>query len=259
MPVLNRMRLFPILLIIIGVSFSLRMGAFIGGFHNIGAAFAQHEEDADKAHAEDKDGEGKKSLLEQLADQEDIPHEDVVNEKIEGIFKQEDEKTPPMPGIFSDMQDGEKIDWQDAGEEDFVASEARDELYKDLAARRKELDARERDIMAREALLRAAEKQLEQKMKELSALKGEIEMLLEKQSEEEKARIVSLVKIYEGMKAQDAARIFNTLDIDVLLMVMSEMSERKTAPILAEMNPERARSITILLAQQKQLPSLPLR
>lgn len=246
MPAIPHIRLFPVLLIIIGLSFSLRVGAFIGGFHNIGAAFAQHEDGLEKT---DGGYEG----------QEDISQEEVTEKKIKEILAGEDENQVPMPGIFNDMNGGEKIDWQDAGEEEFVASEARDELYKDLAKRRKELDTREQDIMAREALLKAAEKQLEQKMKELSVLKGEIEMLLEEQSEEEKARIASLVKIYEGMKAQDAARIFNTLDIDVLLMVMSEMSERKTAPILAEMNPERARSITILLAQQKQLPSLTAR
>ena len=65
------------------------------------------------------------------------------------------------------------------------------------------------------------------------------------------------MKIYEGMKAKDAANIFNTLDIDVLLAVMSRMSERKSAPVLAEMDPERARTVTILLAQQKQIPSIP--
>ena len=60
------------------------------------------------------------------------------------------------------------------------------------------------------------------------------------------------------MKAKDAARIFNTLSIDVLLEVLSGMSERKTAPILASMETERARQVTILLSEQKKLPSLPV-
>ena len=83
------------------------------------------------------------------------------------------------------------------------------------------------------------------------------ENLLENQSEEEKARIVSLVKIYEGMKPKDAARIFDTLDLDILVSVVSQMSERKLSPVLAAMNPERARTVTIMLAEQKRLPSLP--
>ena len=59
------------------------------------------------------------------------------------------------------------------------------------------------------------------------------------------------------MKAKDAANIFNTLDMDILISVMGRMSERKLAPILAEMNPDRARSVTIFLAEQKSLPTLP--
>jgi flagellar motility protein MotE (MotC chaperone) len=88
-------------------------------------------------------------------------------------------------------------------------------------------------------------------------LRREIENLLQKQSEEEMARINSLVKIYQGMKPKDAARIFDTLDLDILVVVVSKMSERKLSPVLAAMNPERARTVTIMLAEQKQLPSLP--
>ena len=42
-----------------------------------------------------------------------------------------------------------------------------------------------------------------------------------------------------------------------LVSVAGIMSERRLAPILANMNPERARTITIMLAEQKKLPELP--
>jgi flagellar motility protein MotE (MotC chaperone) len=147
--------------------------------------------------------------------------------------------------------------WRDAGETDYEYSEVRAELFRDLSKRREEIESKEKALAAREALLLAAERELDSKVRELTALRGEIEGLLKEQSEEEKARIASLVQIYEGMKAKDAARIFNTLDMDVLLSVMGQMSERKSAPILAEMNPERARSVTILMAQENKLPELP--
>jgi flagellar motility protein MotE (MotC chaperone) len=35
------------------------------------------------------------------------------------------------------------------------------------------------------------------------------------------------------------------------------MSERKLSPIIAAMNPERAKTMTIMLAQEKKLPTLP--
>ena len=42
----------------------------------------------------------------------------------------------------------------------------------------------------------------------------------------------------------------------MLLQVLTQMSERKSAPIIAAMSPDRARSVTIMMAEQKALPSL---
>lgn len=162
---------------------------------------------------------------------------------------------PPAAEGAAEAKDA--IEWVDAGDSDTQFSTVRHELYDNLAKRRDELDKREGDLVTREALLRAAEQEIDRKFNELSQLRGEIEKLLQKQSDEENGRIASLVKIYEGMKPADAARIFDTLDLDVLITVMSKMSERKLSPVLAQMNPERARTITIMMAQQKQLPQLP--
>jgi len=162
-------------------------------------------------------------------------------------------KVTQMPEV--DVPD---MEWRDASDQELDYANVRMEMFDDLSARRQMLDKREKEMMTREALLRAAEQEIDRKYQELSGLRGEIENLLEQQSSEEKARIASLVKIYEGMKPKDAARIFDTLDLDILVAVMSEMSERKLSPVLAAMNPERARTITIMLAEQKKLPELPL-
>ena len=150
--------------------------------------------------------------------------------------------------------DGSYKPWRDAEDADIDFSNAEMELLQSLSKRRDTLDKREQYLNQREALLKAAETQLDRKYKELEELRTELEKLLGQQKDDEKKRIESLVKIYEGMKAKDAAVIFNTLDTNVLLAVISRMSERKSSPILAEMNPDRARAITILLAEQKQLP-----
>ncbi len=159
------------------------------------------------------------------------------------------------PAVIDQSPEGE--DWQDANDSDLTYSGIKMELFEDLSARRKELEQKEQQLATREALIKAAERELDQKYQELSALREQIEKLLVEQSEEEQASIQSLVKIYEGMKPKEAARIFDTLDLDVLVSVLSRMSERRLSPILAAMNPERARTVTILLAEQKQLPSLP--
>lgn len=131
------------------------------------------------------------------------------------------------------------------------------EILQSLSKRRDNLEKREQLLDQREALLTVAEQQIDNKMKELASLRGEIEELLGKQQSEQEDRIKSLVKMYETMKAKDAARIFDTLEMDVLLSVMSRMSERKAAPVLAQMSAERAQTVTIKLAEQKQLPTLP--
>lgn len=150
-----------------------------------------------------------------------------------------------------------KADWKGAEDLDDEYSDVRMELFEDLSKRRRDLDQKERDLQMREALLKATQAELQQKYDELTTIKTDIETLLDRQSEEEDKRITSLVKVYEGMKAKDAARIFDTLDMDVLLQVMTRMSERKTAPILAAMDGDKARNVTIMLAEQNKLPSLP--
>lgn len=138
---------------------------------------------------------------------------------------------------------------------DFSDSEV--ELLQALSQRREELDKREKTLRGREALLQAAEQQVDRKIAELKSLRADIEKLLGQQSKEEEERIASLVKIYESMKPKEAAAIFNTLEMDVLLAVMGRMSERRSAPIIAAMTPDKAREVTIKLAEQKQLPQLP--
>lgn len=127
-------------------------------------------------------------------------------------------------------------------------------LLQSLSQRREELEQRAREIDQREVLLKAAEQRIDQKIAELEHLQGSIESLLVKHDEQTEAQMQSLVKIYESMKPKDAARIFEELDLTVLLEVVERMKERKTAPILAEMNPERAKTVTLELAQRRELP-----
>ncbi|MBB4266726.1 MotE family protein [Roseospira visakhapatnamensis] len=127
-------------------------------------------------------------------------------------------------------------------------------LLQRLAERREELEARERELGTREALLQAAERRIEARVGELRELETVIEGLLEKHSEQEMEQINQLVRIYASMKPKDAARIFNDLDMPILLTVIENMKERSSAAILAEMTPDRAKQVTTELAQRRALP-----
>ncbi len=117
-----------------------------------------------------------------------------------------------------------------------------------LGERRTELDQREADIDMRTALLEAAEKRLDQRMQELAALEARVAALVDEKQAAEDAGFKAVVSMYETMKPKDAASIFDTLSMPVLLKVVRAMNPRKMSPILAEMAAEPAQKLTTALA-----------
>ncbi len=135
-------------------------------------------------------------------------------------------------------------------------TDAEIELLQDLAKRREELDKREREIELRAGLLAAAEKRIDAKIRKLEGLHETVAGLLGAYEEKEAAKLKSLVKIYETMKPKDAARIWEKLDLAVILEVIERMREAKSAAILARMSAETARRITTELAARRKLPEI---
>lgn len=128
-------------------------------------------------------------------------------------------------------------------------------LLEDLRTRRQALDARESNIVARETMLAAAERRLTQRVDELTAMQTRLEALDRAAREREDANWRNLVRIYENMRPRDAAKIFDELDMPVLLEVVARMKERSVAPILAGMQPERSRQVTSELAARRARPT----
>lgn len=152
----------------------------------------------------------------------------------------------------------EQLPTGDAAEQEvhdpFEYTDEEVDVLQQLAKRREELDLRARQLDEREALIQAAEQRMDQKMAELKVLQATVEDLLKTRSEQEETELKSLVKMYENMKPKAAARVFEEMDMDVLLDVVDRMNERKVAPILALVTPTRAKEITFELAQRRQLP-----
>lgn len=127
------------------------------------------------------------------------------------------------------------------------------DLLQSLAQRRQELDGWAKQVQLKENMLIATEKRINEKVDNLQRMKKDIEDLLALYNEQEDTKIRSLVKIYENMKPKDAARIFEELDMPVLLLVVDKMSERKVSPVLANMSPQKAKDLTVQLAEQRKL------
>jgi flagellar motility protein MotE (MotC chaperone) len=129
-----------------------------------------------------------------------------------------------------------------------VVSEGERTVLLELRHRRQELDTRETTVAAREATLAATELRLKARVGELESLQHKLEDLEQARQQREDVSWQGLVKLYESMKPRDAATIFNDLDMKVLLGVVDRMKDAKGAPILAAMQPDRARELTTKLA-----------
>jgi flagellar motility protein MotE (MotC chaperone) len=131
------------------------------------------------------------------------------------------------------------------------------EILQSLAQRRDELDKRAAEVDRHEALLQATEQRIDAKIAKLQEMEGTINDAFKKEDLKDDAKIKSLVKIYETMKPKEAARIFEQLDLPVLLDVLERMKETKTSPILASMDPVKAKAVTLALAARH--PALELK
>ena len=121
-----------------------------------------------------------------------------------------------------------------------------------LQTRRQELDTRNRELEMRENLLKAAEKRLEAKVAELKDTESRVNTAMGTRDKMEAQRFKSIVSMYENMKPKDAARIFDRLDMKILVDVSTQINPRKMSEILGQMSPEAAERLTVELANRAQ-------
>jgi len=119
-----------------------------------------------------------------------------------------------------------------------------------LRQRAAALDARAAALDRKQALVDASEQSLTSRLAGLQAVENRLQAFSQNQSQADETRWQGLVATYSAMDPQAAASIFNGLDPNVLLPVLTRMSSRKSAPILADMAPDKARQATVLMAGQ---------
>lgn len=127
-------------------------------------------------------------------------------------------------------------------------------LLERLAARRTELETYEQQLAMRASLVEAAEKRIEERQATMQTIEDQIASLVEQRKQMEEGQFASIVAMYETMKPRDAAKIFDNLEMEVLLRVSKMMAPRKMAPILAEMNTTRAQELTVRMASASTDP-----
>jgi flagellar motility protein MotE (MotC chaperone) len=119
-----------------------------------------------------------------------------------------------------------------------------------LQSRRQELEARSREIDIRESLLKEAEKRIQSKVDEIKSFEAKAAAEKEQKAEAENARFKGLVTTYESMKPKDAAKVFDRLEMPVLIQIASQIAPRKMSDIMGLMQPDAAERLTVELARR---------
>ncbi len=196
---------------------------------------------------------GAKSSAEEAAQHEQLappPAPDTAASAEElGSDDQEDD------GLEADQQPADK----DA--EDAITTEDSDqskglhpELLVNIAKERDVLEVKRVALEAREAELELVEEALSRKMADLTALREELEQLLEHADKGHRDDLARLVRIYKAMKPSQAGAIMSDMDLEVATLVIAEMAEKDAGPILANMNMRRAQIISKIIYERSRLP-----
>lgn len=159
--------------------------------------------------------------------------------KKDDIAKKEEPKLPPAPPRAPETPAGVNVGVP--GD----TSPAQKALLERLQQRRQELDTRARDLELRENLIKEAEQRLELRINELRALEDPASA----DNPNDSPKMKNLVTMYEAMKPKEAARIFEKLDVAVLVGIAKAMKPGKLSEVLAVMTPDAAQRLTVELAR----------
>ncbi|TQF26143.1 flagellar protein FlbB [Bradyrhizobium sp. UNPF46] len=157
-------------------------------------------------------------------------------------------KEAPKPAAPESKPEGGTPVKIEEGQPQVSASERA--ILERLQARRQEIEARQREIDIRESLLKSAEKRIEGKVEEMKAVETRISATQAEQKAAEAQRMKGLVTMYEGMKPKDAARVFDRLEMGVLIEIASAIAPRKMSDIMGLMSPEAAEKLTVEMARR---------
>lgn len=108
---------------------------------------------------------------------------------------------------------------------------------------------------AHTALNAAMDKQLKEKRTELLELKKTVEALAQTTNKDTMENVKKMVTIYESMKPEEAAKIFNELPHVVLVGLMKKMNPKKASAILARMDVNKTKAITNTFSLAPYIPS----
>lgn len=114
-----------------------------------------------------------------------------------------------------------------------------DYLFK-LAERKKQLDQREEELNKLAEKIEKQKAEISDKLARLEETRVKISTALEEKIKSDDGKVETLVQMYSNMKPQQAAKVFETLDEDLVIELLSRMKKKSAADILNLIKPEKA-------------------
>ncbi len=114
-----------------------------------------------------------------------------------------------------------------------------DFLFK-LAERKKELDQREEDLNKKSAEIAKQKTEIESKLVQLEDYRTKISTLLKDRIAADSSKVDTLVQVYSNMKPIQAAQVFEKMDEDLVIEILSRMKKKSAADILNLIKTEKA-------------------
>jgi flagellar motility protein MotE (MotC chaperone) len=149
---------------------------------------------------------------------------------------EEPKAVEPKKDEASKVEAGKLVDAKEAKAE---KPDEADYLFK-LSDRKKQLDVREEELNKYAAEIKKQKEEIEDKLKKLEETRQKISTALEDKIKTDDAKVETLVQMYSNMKPQQAAKVFETLEEDLVIEILSRMKKKSAADILNLVKPEKA-------------------
>lgn len=109
-----------------------------------------------------------------------------------------------------------------------------------LELKKQQLAAKEAALAIKEQELKSLAATLDARVKELAAAKTSLDRSLDARKKVQSANYQKLIKVYKGMKPQDAVKLLDSLSENEALELLNDMDQKRATKLLPLIKKERA-------------------
>ncbi len=126
------------------------------------------------------------------------------------------------------------------------------ELYAIIKEERKALEIKKKELQEEGKRLKALQSDITKEYKKLITLQKELEVELSKKGEKQEIEIKNIVKLYEAMSPEEAAKALEKMELTLAAQLISQINPRKSGKILDAMDTIKVKEITKAMFEKQK-------